>query len=245
MPEEDGSNHEIRIELASDGDTVRVEVADDGVGMPPHVLDRIFDPFFTTKPPGVGTGLGLPICRSIVRAHGGELDVRSAPGQGSTFTVILPRYTGDKKKSEPSGPGEAPPDTPRGRILVIDDEAAVGRTLSLVLQPEYDVTVVTSAEEALVTLRDAAHGASFNVILCDLVMPGMSGQDLFQAARDELPGIESRFIFMSGGYSSVRAEEFPRTVPNHLFEKPFDLNLVRRTLREFVSAQADDHEQAN
>jgi PAS domain S-box-containing protein len=245
MPEDETANHEIRIELASDGETVRVEVADNGIGMPPHVLDRIFDPFFTTKPPGVGTGLGLPICRSIIRAHGGELEVRSAPGQGSTFTVSLPRYTGDnlprytgdKKKSEPSGPGEAPPDTPRGRILVIDDEAAVGRTLSLVLESEYDVTVVTSAEQALVALREAARGVGFNVVLCDLVMPGMSGQDLFVAARAELPGIESRFIFMSGGYSSVRADDFPRTVPNHLFEKPFDLNLVRRTLREFVSSQ--------
>jgi PAS domain S-box-containing protein len=236
MPEDDAAEHEIRIELASDGDTVRVEVSDDGIGMPPHVLDRIFDPFFTTKPPGVGTGLGLPICRSIIRAHGGELDVRSTPGQGSTFTVILPRYLGDKKKSEPSGPGEAPPDTPRGRILVIDDEAAVGRTLSLVLEPEYDVTVATSAEQALAQLREAAGAASFNVILCDLVMPGMSGHDLFQAAREELPGIESRFIFMSGGYSSIRAEDFPRTVPNPLLEKPFDLNLLRRTLREFVGA---------
>jgi PAS domain S-box-containing protein len=237
MPEDDASNHEIRIDLASDGDTVRVEVTDDGAGMPPHVLDRIFDPFFTTKPPGIGTGLGLPICRSIIRAHGGELDVRSAPGHGSTFTVILPRYHGEKKKSEPSGPGEAPPDTPRGRVLVIDDEAAVGRTLSLVLEPEYEVTVVTSAEEALRALRKAASGAGFDAILCDLVMPGMNGQELYQAARDELPGIESRFIFMSGGYSAFSADDFPGTVPNHLFEKPFDLNLIRRTLREFLSAQ--------
>jgi PAS domain S-box-containing protein len=235
IPEGDDRNHEIRIELASDGETVRVEVSDDGVGMPPDVLDRIFDPFFTTKPPGVGTGLGLPICRSIVRAHGGELDVKSAPGQGSTFTVILPRWVGERKKSEPSGPGEAPPDTPRGRILVIDDEAAVGRTLSLVLEPEYDVTVVTSAQEGLAELRASDRGASFDAILCDLVMPGMNGQDLFDAARSELPGIESRFIFMSGGYGSSGPDDFPRKVQNRLFEKPFDLNLIRRTLREIVS----------
>jgi PAS domain S-box-containing protein len=230
IPEGEASSHEIRIELASDGDTVRVEVSDDGSGMPSNVLDRIFDPFFTTKPPGVGTGLGLPICRSIVRAHGGDIDVRSAPGQGSTFTVILPRYLGERKKSEPSGVTSTPPDTPRGRVLVIDDEAAVGRTLSLVLEPEYDVTVVTSGEEGLAMLRATG---GFDAILCDLVMPGMNGQDLFQAARSELPGIESRFVFMSGGYSSG-APDAAREVPHRMFEKPFDLDLVRRTLREIV-----------
>jgi PAS domain S-box-containing protein len=231
MPEGDAADHEIRIELASDGDTVRVEVADDGMGMAPNVLDRIFDPFFTTKPPGVGTGLGLPICRSIVRAHGGDIDVRSTPGQGSTFTVTLPRYLGDKKKSEPSGVNTTPPESPRGRVLVIDDEAAVGRTLSLVLQPEYDVTVATSAQEGLDMLRATG---GFDAILCDLVMPGMNGQDLFQAARSELPGIESRFVFMSGGYSSTSSEA-AQHVPHRMFEKPFDLDLVRRTLREIVS----------
>jgi PAS domain S-box-containing protein len=230
MPEGDAQNHEIRIELLSDGETVRVEVSDDGTGMPPNVLDRIFDPFFTTKPPGVGTGLGLPICRSIVRAHGGDIDVRSSPGQGSTFTVSLPRYLGEKKKSEPSGITSSPPEAPRGRVLVIDDEAAVGRTLSLVLEPEYEVTVVTSAQEGLDMLRSTG---GFDAILCDLVMPGMNGQDLFQAARSELPGIEARFVFMSGGYSST-APEAARHVPHRMFEKPFDLDLVRRTLREIV-----------
>ena len=233
IPSDDAANHEIRIELVSDGETVRVEVADDGVGMTRDVLDRIFDPFFTTKPPGVGTGLGLPICRSIVRAHGGELDVRSAPGQGSTFTVILPRFVGERKQSEPSAP-EAAPVTPRGRVLVVDDEAAVGRTLSLVLEPDFDVTVVTSGEQGLAELRAAAPGSRFDAILCDLLMPGMNGQDLYQAARAELPGVEARFIFMSGGYSSLGADDFPRKIPNPLFEKPFDLNLVRRTLRELV-----------
>jgi two-component system cell cycle sensor histidine kinase/response regulator CckA len=233
IPEGDPASHEIRIELASAGETVRVEVADDGSGMTPDVLDRIFDPFYTTKPPGVGTGLGLPICRSIVRAHGGEIDVKSTPGQGSTFTVTLPRWVGEKNKSEPSAP-DAAPETPRGRVLVIDDEAAVGRTLSLVLEPEYDVTVVTSAQEGLAELRAAERGASFDAVLCDLVMPGMTGQELFQAAKQELPGIESRFVFMSGGYAGSEQSDIRQQLPNRLFEKPFDLALVRKTLRELV-----------
>jgi two-component system cell cycle sensor histidine kinase/response regulator CckA len=214
-----------------------VEVGDDGVGMTREVLDRIFDPFFTTKPPGVGTGLGLPICRSIVRAHGGELDVHSAPGQGSTFTVILPRWVGEQKQSEPSAP-DAAPVTPRGRVLVVDDEAAVGRTLSLVLEPDYDVTVVMSGEDGLAELRAAKQGSGFDAILCDLVMPGMNGQELFHAAQKELPGVESRFIFMSGGYSTLGSDDFPRRISNPLFEKPFDLDLVRRTLHELVSSRS-------
>jgi PAS domain S-box-containing protein len=238
MPEGEPGKHEIRIELASNGDTVRVEISDNGAGMPPDVLDRIFDPFFTTKPPGIGTGLGLPICRSIVRAHGGELDVKSTPGHGSTFTVLLPRWVDDKKKSEPSVP-EAAPDMLRGRVLVIDDEAAVGRTLSLVLEPDYDVTVVTSAQEGLAELRAARRAEDFDVVLCDLVMPGMNGQELFEAARRELPGIEARFVFMSGGFTGAEPQEFRREVPNPIFEKPFDLALVRRTLRDMVRGRAE------
>jgi PAS domain S-box-containing protein len=233
IPEGDPAHHEIRIELTSDDDWVRVDVMDDGVGIPPNVLDRIFDPFFTTKPPGVGTGLGLPICRSIVRAHGGELDVRSTPGRGSIFIVTLPRFTGDKKQSEPSEP-EAAPEMARGRILVIDDEAAVGRTLSLVLEPEYDVTVVTSAQEGLAELRAAQRGMSFDAILCDLVMPGMSGQELFFAVQKELPGIESRFVFMTGGYAGAE-HAFREQVQDRVFEKPFDLDLVRSALHALVS----------
>ena len=236
IPEGDPANHEIRIELASDGETIRVEVIDDGSGMTPDVLDRIFDPFYTTKPPGVGTGLGLPICRSIVRAHGGELVVKSTPGRGSTFTVTLPRWIGEKGKSEPSAPDVAP-DTPRGRVLVVDDEAAVGRTLSLVLEPEYDVTVVTSGQEGLAELRAAARGASFDAVLCDLVMPGMSGQELFEVAKRELPGIESRFVFMSGGYAGNEENDVRRKLSTRWFEKPFDLALVRKTLRELVDGR--------
>ncbi|HEX6278118.1 MAG TPA: PAS domain S-box protein [Polyangiaceae bacterium] len=234
IPEGDPANHEIRIELASDGETIRVEVVDDGSGMTPDVLDRIFDPFYTTKPPGVGTGLGLPICRSIVRAHGGEIVVKSTPGQGSAFTVTLPRWIGEKGKSEPSAPDVAS-GSRRGRVLVIDDEAAVGRTLSLVLEPEYDVTVVTSAQEGLAELRAAARGASFDAVLCDLLMPGMSGQELFEVAKQELPGIEARFVFMSGGYAGNEENDIRRKVSTPWFEKPFDLALVRKTLRELVS----------
>src|SRR5262249_32269681 len=144
-------------------------------GMHPEVQRRLFTPFFTTKPPGVGTGLGLSICHRIIASLGGDITVESVVGKGSTFRVSLP--------SAPAGAVEAHVAEPtvsravrRGRILVIDDEpwilSAVRRTLS----SEHDVTITTSALDAI---KRIGAGESFDVMLCDLVMPYVTGMDLY------------------------------------------------------------------
>ena len=230
LPEGDPEQHEVRVSASHDSEWIYVKVRDTGTGMTDEIQRRIFDPFFTTKAPGGGTGLGLPICQGIVGAHGGTLEVTSAPGAGSTFTVKLKRFQGS--------PGARPtesiaPISPHGRILIVDDDANVGRTLSLALEHEHEVTVVTSGPAALDALRAAPQGREFDAVLCDLLMPGMTGAELFAIARAELPRVAGRFIFMSGGYWAGSDASHTGTQP--VLEKPFNLEQVRAALRDVVT----------
>jgi CheY-like chemotaxis protein/anti-sigma regulatory factor (Ser/Thr protein kinase) len=229
LPEGDPERNEVAIRVEEDGEFVRVMVKDTGSGMSDEIKRRIFDPFFTTKPAGVGTGLGLPICQGIVAAHGGSLDVTSAPGQGSTFTVKLRLFQGEASLTQSDAP---PPHSSRGRILIVDDDVAVGRTLRLALEEDHEITVVGSGSEALEALRSAPPGSSYDAILCDLLMPGMTGRELFAIAREELPDVARRFIFMSGGYWAEGDQAPLSTHP--VLEKPFNLDQVRKVLRDVV-----------
>ncbi len=231
-PEGDPQAHRIEISVRRAGENVCVDVRDTGIGMSAPVLEKIFDPFFTTKPAGVGTGLGLPICQSIVRALGGDLSVKSAPGEGSCFTVSLPIWNGDPHPILTPLPVPSLPPSPRGRVLIIDDEVAVGRTLALVLGAEHEVTVKTNAADALALLHEEGPEA-FDAVLCDLVMPGMTGFELFQTVQREQPELAARFLFMTGGLAPRRlgVQLSPQTP---LFEKPFELDQIRGTLRALV-----------
>ncbi|HWZ90116.1 MAG TPA: PAS domain S-box protein, partial [Polyangiaceae bacterium] len=169
----DAHGQEIRARLRTNAGQVAIIIEDTGSGIPEELLGKIFDPFFTTKPVGVGTGLGLPICRSIVRGLGGEITVRSTPGKGSQFTVTLPASSEElpEKISRPREASVPPPR--RGRILVVDDEISVARTLKALLENEHDLSLAGSGAAALAAI-EAASGTGFDVILCDLMMPGMS-----------------------------------------------------------------------
>jgi len=228
--DEDAEHNEIRVGLRTEGPQIVAEVTDTGSGIPPSLLSRIFEPFFTTKPVGVGTGLGLPICRSIIATHGGTLSVESQLGQGSVFRVVLPASKAHLP-SAPKPPSRAPSsDAPRGNILVVDDEGAVGSTLRLVLQGEHEVYVATSAADALELMR----GQSFDAVICDLMMPAMSGVELYEAVRRAFPGMEQRIVFMTGGALMSQSHLLPATLGRPLLEKPFDIELVRQTLRRLV-----------
>jgi two-component system cell cycle sensor histidine kinase/response regulator CckA len=231
MPERSASIQEITVRLRGTADTAVAEVEDNGEGIPEALLARIFEPFFTTKPVGVGTGLGLPICRSIVAAHGGTIEVDSKPGVSTVFRVVLPASLAKETKARESSRAPAI-EAPRGIILVVDDEAAVGATLRLVLQGEHDVELAVSGEEALERLRER----HFDAILCDLMMPGMTGMELYEVVRATYPGLEGRMIFMTGGNILPNTESFLAKLMNPLLEKPFDIPLVRRLLRGFVGS---------
>jgi len=235
----DPERNEIRLTVRAERGLVTVDVSDNGSGIAPHLTGRIFDPFFTTKPVGIGTGLGLPICRSIVRAHGGDITVSSVLGEGATFTVSLPasrQATHAQPSQKPSEPGLRT----RGRVLIVDDEAAVARTLGLLLQSEHDLSLASSGEDALRLLRAAAEAGGFDAIICDLMMPGMTGIELYELIKSEYPGLERRVVFMTGGVSMLRATEFLATVKNPTFEKPFDMDELRKTLRGLIEAARND-----
>ncbi|MBZ4417528.1 ATP-binding protein [Myxococcus sp. RHSTA-1-4] len=232
IPEGNAEDHHITVWLRpAPSGGVAVDVSDSGAGMTPAVLARIFDPFFTTKPVGTGTGLGLSICHSLVRNLGGDITVRSQPGRGTTFTVTLPGMP-ESARATPSAPAAPAPRTgQRGQVLVIDDEPPVGRSLARIIGPQHQVKVVTSGEEALAALTS---GTAWDAVFCDLMMPGITGMDVYERVRESAPDLSKRFIFITGGSYTARARQFLERVPNRQIEKPFDVELIHRFLGEVL-----------
>jgi PAS domain S-box-containing protein len=222
----------VRIRVSRLGDyVVVVEISDTGVGIAAEHLDRVFDPFFTTKPVGLGTGLGLPICHSIVTKMGGAISVSSEVGRGSTFRIELPI---DREVQVPTIRTPTPPPAralQRARVLVIDDELTVVSMLSRFLSEEHNVEVATSAETALEILDRE----DFDVVLCDLLMPNMSGVDLYEEVSRRYPGFQKRIVLMTGGAFTPRAAQFLSRVNNPRIEKPFDMKYLRRVVRDMAA----------
>ena len=215
LDESGGEANEVRVVTTTDAEgRAVIEIRDTGIGIPAPLLARIFDPFFTTKAVGVGPGLGLSICHTIVRGMGGEISAESEPGRGTTIRVVLP--------------AAAPVRTPAteklsAAILVVDDELAVGTALGRILRA-HEVTVVTDAEAALRLLEE---GKAFDVILSDLMMPGMSGMEFYDQLALRFPAAAGRVVFISGGAPSLRASAFLERVPNMRIDKPFAPDVVR------------------
>lgn len=217
----------VTAEPAPDGRVV-VAIADTGCGMAPDVLGRLFTPFFTTKPVGVGTGLGLSICQRIVVGLGGTIDVTSEVGRGTTFRITLPQA---KRDADAPGPGGAPTAVPRrrGRVLVIDDEPLITKALRRTLAGDHAVVAAGSAAEALTLL---ATEPPFDVILCDIMMPQMTGVELFEELRRRARGLADRVIFLTGGAFTSSTREFLDSVPNQRVEKPFDPHHLRTLIND-------------
>jgi PAS domain S-box-containing protein len=232
LPVGHAGEHEIAVSTERDADgRVVVSVRDTGPGIPPHLLRRVFDPFFTTKPVGVGTGLGLSICNGIVGSIGGRIEVESELGKGTTFRVILPPSV--RERSDPVLPARAPRPVRRARVLVIDDDVSIGLSLRVALAEEHDVIVTASGREALELLRQ---DAAFDVILCDVMMPDMSGLEVYETLTSELPGVVGRIVFVTGGAFAPRLKEFLDRIPNPRLEKPFELDALRELLRGRVES---------
>jgi CheY-like chemotaxis protein len=221
IPEGNAEAHEIRISTRHEATHIVVEIADTGAGIPPHVRARLFEPFFTTKPVGVGTGLGLSICQSVADEHGAKLEVESEVGHGSVFRVRLPcrGRAVPTAQAEPAAAAAAPALRPaRLRVLVVEDEELVALTIKRMLDRHHEALVVSRGSEALALL---GAGQEFDVIVCDLMMPNMTGMQLFAEIERRHGEVLDRMLFMTGGAFSTDADEFLQRLPRPPLIKPF------------------------
>jgi CheY-like chemotaxis protein len=189
------------------------------------VQARIFDPFYTLKPPGEGTGLGLTTALAIVHAIGGTITVDSTEGRGATFRVKLPPAIRSATRDVTSSPPEGELKT---RMLIVDDELTLLSSLRRALGREIDVVLASSAKEALEILANDDH---FDVVLCDIMMPEVSGIDLFERVSSDFPELCERFVFMTGGAFSQTVQQFIDSTGRPRLEKPFDVRELRRLIR--------------
>jgi len=230
IPEGHREAQTITLVTGREGEMITVDVIDTGVGISPEVLPRIFDIFFTTKPVGIGTGMGLAICHRILTSLGGRIEVRSRLGEGTTFRVALQRARSGATSEVPVQPPKlATAASERtASVLVIEDEPALGRVLPRLLSP-HRVTVVERAPEALARILA---DEPFDVILCDIMMPEMTGMEFYRELARVRPAIAGRVVFMSGGVFTPGVRSFLDEIPNRCVDKPLDIDALRRLIRD-------------
>ncbi len=263
----EGKAGTIRLRTARMGDSrITLQVMDDGPGIPQAILARIFDPFFTTKPAGVGTGLGLAIVLSVVREHGGQVGVSSPQEGGSVFTVefpvaaesfidagrrppdvdeVLPRAAhgsnGQRSRAHPASKS-APRSNHRGtRVLVVEDEPTVARLIADVLEDEgLHVDVLLDGREAL----DRAAREVFDLVICDMKMPGLDGQKFYQSLGRAKNPLQQRFLFVTGDVVAQHTQEFLER--NHLphVAKPFRVEELTEKVFSLLDGQLARGERA-
>ena len=212
---------------------VTLSVYDNGPGIPSVHLDRLFDPFWTTKDPDKGTGLGLSLVHSIVREHGGEIDVQSEVGRGALFLVHLPA-TERREMEPPSTPSESPPFEPTGsralRILAVDDEEGIREVLDRLLTREgHHVELAADGAEALE--RIAAADGLFHLIISDLRMPGIGGEEFRRQLLEQAPEYAGRIVFMTGDVTAREVGRIMGETRMPMVRKPFDLSEILELVR--------------
>jgi two-component system CheB/CheR fusion protein len=210
---------------------VTLDVADTGSGIPADQQRRVFEPFFTTKAQGVGNGLGLPLCRNVVEGHGGTIRITSQLGHGTTVSVALPVAAPDLSSPEASPEPVELEQAQRRTILLIDDEPGVQRALTRLLRRSgHDITVVANGHEGLVAIQER----SYDIILCDMRMPGLDGPGFYRELEHRHPHLLSRIIFLTGDVLSSEALAFFARVKRPRLEKPFRAQEVRRVILQML-----------
>ena len=214
----------VRAQLA--GERVGLVVDDDGVGMSQEALEHVFEPFHTTKPSGMGTGLGLAVALGLTRAMRGRLEVESALGRGTRAHLELRRAVAPAPAVTP--PGTTPPAPRRARLLVVDDDPRVRSSLARLLGRSHDVAVADGVWSGL----ERAQAGGFDLLLCDVMMPGGGGARFWTELALRAPRAMGRVVFMTGGAVTAEARAFLAGQPRRVLAKPFDAAAVEALLAE-------------
>jgi signal transduction histidine kinase/CheY-like chemotaxis protein len=221
----------IRVEGGRRGSMIFITVADNGSGIPAHILPFIFDPFFTTKNLGEGTGLGLSIAHTLIENHGGSISAKSEPGN-TVFTIELPMARSPMISRDPRET-QALPRAPvvrtkqMGRVLVVDDETAIADAICEFLDLQHITTdKANDGHEALVLLGRNRYDA----IISDIRMPGMDGPQLYEKAVAINPAYRARFLFMSGDLVRESTQSFVSSLNCPCMAKPFALQVLYQHL---------------
>ena len=221
IPEGAVESNRIGVRTWTSGGEVYLEISDTGCGIAPEHLAEIFEPFFTTKGPERGTGLGLAICRQILDEIGGEVRVSSVVGEGTQVVVRLPAAVG---RATPTLPAEEAA-VVRGRVLVV--------VLRSILKKDHDVVVADSGRAAQALLVD---DSAFDLVLCDLMMAGVSGVDFHRWLVEHYPRLARQLAFITGGVFTPEVSAYLRQVTNLRIDKPFDTKKLRLLVNELVRA---------
>ena len=221
------------VETRFDGTNIAIDIRDTGHGIAEDIRKRVFEPFFTTKPQGVGTGIGLSVCLRIVQAHGGTILLDSGEGGGTVCRIRLP--VTEARQSVATG-GDAAAFTLSGRLLVVDDEPAIGRYVDEYLSGEgVSVTAVANGREARELL---AGGEAFDAVLTDLRMPDVSGDKLIAFISARRPDLVGRVVMMTGDALGSEVNTHARDVP--VVVKPLELKALRAALRPMLGGGEKD-----
>jgi PAS domain S-box-containing protein len=203
-------------------DSVQIIVSDSGSGIAPELVDSVFEPFVTSKGNRGGSGLGLAISKRIVAGLGGRIQLESERGKGTVVTVELPRAVGTTTWVSGVRPAADVSCSKSAKILVVDDEPALARALRRLLR-SHDVVVASDGSAALELLEK---DANFDVILCDVMMPGVSGFALYREIERSRPELSARFLFMTGGAFTEGAQTFLERSTAQVLKKPLDPQLL-------------------
>jgi CheY-like chemotaxis protein len=221
----------VEVKLAGTADEVEIAVTDTGIGISAEHLPKVFEPFFTTKPAGEGTGLGLSICHRLIHGMGGRIQVSSEEGRGSRFSVFLAVAASQRDLDAPTS--DLPSATLRRlRLLIIDDEVLVARAVRRMFDKEFRVEIALDGKAALEKLEQT----DYDVILCDVMMPGIGGLEVFRQVRSRNDALAGRFVFATGGLFSQELSEAVRRLSNMIVEKPFDPDELRRVIEAAARA---------